>query len=84
MGMEASTHTKRKIATAAADGEDDKRDSESRGTKRKFELDQEQILQNTKDERAKARKAIDDENVPLPSPYQSPIISTYRTAKTTL
>ncbi|KAL8907825.1 MAG: hypothetical protein Q9171_005694 [Xanthocarpia ochracea] len=62
MGMEASTHTKRKTATAAADDEDDRRESESRGTKRKFELDEDQILQNTKDERAKARKAIDDEN----------------------
>lgn len=36
---------------------------ESRGSKRKFELDEEEMLKNAKHERAKARKAIDDEKV---------------------
>ncbi|KAL8798410.1 MAG: hypothetical protein Q9200_007780, partial [Gallowayella weberi] len=42
--------------------EEERKDRGARGIKRKFELDEEQMLQNAKDERAKARKAIDDEN----------------------
>ena len=36
---------------------------ESRGVKRKFELNEEEMLKNGKEERAKARKALDDEKV---------------------
>lgn len=36
---------------------------EGRGPKRKFELDEAEMLQNAKDERAKARKALDEEKV---------------------
>ncbi|KAL8801894.1 MAG: hypothetical protein Q9182_004183 [Xanthomendoza sp. 2 TL-2023] len=42
--------------------EEERKDRGARAVKRKFELDEEQMLQNAKDERAKARKAIDDEN----------------------
>lgn len=34
-----------------------------RGEKRKFELDEEELLRIAQEERSKARKAIDDENV---------------------
>ena len=34
-----------------------------RGVKRKFELDEEEMLRNAKEERGRARKAIDDEKV---------------------
>lgn len=37
--------------------------SESRGVKRKFELDEDEILKNAQEERAKARKALDEEKV---------------------
>ena len=36
---------------------------EGRGVKRKFELDEEEMLKNAKEERLKARKALDDEKV---------------------
>ena len=39
---------------------------EGRGVKRKFELDEEEMLKNAKEERAKARKALDDEKVFYP------------------
>ena len=41
--------------------------NEGRGTKRKFELDEEEMLKNAKEERVKARKALDEEKV-LPFP----------------
>ena len=34
-----------------------------RGVKRKFELDEEEMLRNAREERQRARKAIDDEKV---------------------
>lgn len=37
--------------------------SEGRGVKRKFELDEDEMLKNAKEERAKARKALDEEKV---------------------
>ena len=37
--------------------------NEGRGVKRKFELDEDEMLKNAKDERAKARKALDEEKV---------------------
>lgn len=36
---------------------------EGRGVKRKFELDEDEMLKNAKDERAKARKELDEEKV---------------------
>lgn len=36
---------------------------EGRGVKRKFELDEDEMLKNSNDERAKARKALDEEKV---------------------
>ena len=36
---------------------------EGRGVKRKFELDEDELLKNAKEERAKARKALDEEKV---------------------
>jgi hypothetical protein len=38
-----------------------------RGEKRKFELDEDELLRIARDERNKARKAIDDEKVHLPT-----------------
>lgn len=80
MGLEGSAHASQKKNNTTASTADDRRDGEGRGTKRKFELDEEQMLQNSKDERAKARKAIDEEKVralypqflpnhPIPYPY---------------
>ncbi|MCJ1384729.1 hypothetical protein MMC17_007847 [Xylographa soralifera] len=40
---------------------------EGRGVKRKFELDEEEMLKNAKEERLKARKALDDEKSAKPS-----------------
>ena len=37
--------------------------NQGRGVKRKFELDEDEMLKNAKDERAKARKALDEEKV---------------------
>ena len=36
---------------------------EGKGVKRKFELDEEEMLKNAKEERAKARKVLDEEKV---------------------
>ena len=36
---------------------------EGRGVKRKFELDEDEMLRNVREERAKARRVIDDEKV---------------------
>ena len=43
----------------------DREGGEGRGVKRKFELDEEEMLRNAKEERGRARKAIDDEKVGL-------------------
>ncbi|KAL9024776.1 MAG: hypothetical protein Q9180_007811 [Flavoplaca navasiana] len=61
MGLEGSTHGTQRKNNNTNSTVNNGRDTEGRGTKRKFELDEEQILQNAKDERAKARKAIDEE-----------------------
>ncbi|KAL8883656.1 MAG: hypothetical protein Q9215_008109, partial [Flavoplaca cf. flavocitrina] len=61
MGLGGSTHGTQRKNNSTTPTMNDGRDTEGRGTKRKFELDEEQILQNSKDERAKARKAIDEE-----------------------
>ena len=41
----------------------DREGGEGRGVKRKFELDEEEMLRNAKEERGRARKAIDEEKV---------------------
>ncbi|KAL9592847.1 MAG: hypothetical protein Q9179_006317, partial [Wetmoreana sp. 5 TL-2023] len=40
---------------------DDRKEGEGRGVKRKFELDAKELLKNAQDERAKARRAIEEE-----------------------
>lgn len=60
MGLEGGPQKK-----SAVDSEKDREESivESKGVKRKFELDEKEMLKNAKEERAKARKALDDEKV---------------------
>lgn len=50
-------------AAAAAGGEKDAAAEGKRGEKRKFALDEEEVSRNAESERAKARKAIEDEKV---------------------
>ena len=38
----------------------------ARGEKRKFSIDEDEVLRIASSERSKARRAIDDEKVPLP------------------
>lgn len=68
MGMEGGAK-KVMDGTTAGKGEEPTQNGE-RGTKRKFELDEEEMLKNAREERAKARKAMDAERV-LPIPFQS-------------
>ncbi|KAL8727018.1 MAG: hypothetical protein Q9166_006316 [cf. Caloplaca sp. 2 TL-2023] len=88
MGLEGASQKSQSNTDLAK--EDNKRDTEGRGVKRKFELDEEQMLQNAKEERAKARKAIDDEKsskATLPSfwvPALTPSTSTPRPTTTPL
>ena len=49
-----STATGREVPEVAKEG---------RGVKRKFELDEEEMLKNAQEERAKARTALDQEKV---------------------
>lgn len=60
MGLEGAPQKK-----STVDSEKDREESivESKGVKRKFELDETEMLKNAKEERAKARKALDDEKV---------------------
>lgn len=60
MGLEGAPQKKSPV-----DSEKDREESivESKGVKRKFELDETEMLKNAKEERAKARKALDDEKV---------------------
>ncbi len=59
MGLEGNAKATRK--TNAHDEEEVR--VEGRGVKRKFELDEDEMLKNAKEERAKARKILDDEKV---------------------
>lgn len=63
MGLEGGA----KKSGKASASEQVERD-EGRGVKRKFELDEDEMLKNAKDERAKARKALDDEKVQIKWP----------------
>ena len=64
MGMEggAKKEPKENEARKEEDGIDKKN---GRGIKRKFELDEDEMLKNAMEERAKARKALDEEKVQL-------------------
>lgn len=44
-------------------GEDREHEQETRGVKRKFEIDEDEMLRNAKAERARARQALDEEKV---------------------
>ena len=62
MGLEgAAKRTSEDRGSARNDNGDT--ESEGRGVKRKFELDEDEMLKNAKEERAKARKALDEEKV---------------------
>ncbi len=58
MGMEGGGKKEGRIAAS-----EEVERKEGRGVKRKFELDEDEMLKNAKEERAKARKALDEEKV---------------------
>ena len=60
----------------------DREGGEGRGVKRKFELDEEEMLKNAKEERRRARKAIDDEKVGRYSPSRSITLNTHTGGQT--
>ena len=66
MGLEAKVGSTGKKIVGRSDGkifvEEDAIDGK-RGEKRKFELDEDELLRIAREERTKARKAIDDEKV---------------------
>lgn len=62
MGLEGGAKKKKPSGNTKNDSLAEKED---RGVKRKFELDEEEMLKNAKEERAKARKALDEEKVRL-------------------
>ncbi|MCJ1354450.1 MAG: hypothetical protein MMC33_004439 [Icmadophila ericetorum] len=78
MGLEGGDKKKKKLN---GNPTDDSLEKEGRGLKRKFELDEEEMLKNAKEERAKARKVLDEEKsskASLPSfwvPSQTPTTS---------
>lgn len=61
MGMEGGA--KKSGNGGGAGKEEEAARNGERGTKRKFELDEEEMLKNAREERAKARKAMDEEKV---------------------
>lgn len=74
MGMEGGA--KKNAIGSGAGKEEEAVQSGERGTKRKFELDEEEMLKNSREERAKARKAMDEEKVYHPLEYLPPVCST--------
>ena len=50
---------------------------EVRGVKRKFELDEAEMLKNAKEERARARRSIDEEKACLSYPRYSPVLKPF-------
>ncbi|KAL9008895.1 MAG: hypothetical protein Q9173_006029, partial [Seirophora scorigena] len=62
MGLEGDHHHRNGSVTASASTEKKEMEKGKGGVKRKFELDEADIQDNAKAERAKARKAIDPEN----------------------
>lgn len=63
MGLVGAAKATGKTNGPAKSNGDEEERAEGRGVKRKFELDEEELLKNAKEERAKARKALDDEKV---------------------
>lgn len=61
MGMEGSNKKVQRQIPAESPGEP--HHPEQRGVKRKFQLDAEEVLRNSRADRAKARGAIDEEKV---------------------
>ena len=72
MGLEGG-EKKKNNGTSGISEEIRGRDREGKGVKRKFELDEEEMLKNAKEERAKARKVLEEEKVQLTPliPYNS-------------
>lgn len=64
MGLEGGA---KKVVKSYGPAVDEIARSEGRGVKRKFKLDEDEMLKNAKEERAKARKSLDDEKVTLQS-----------------
>ena len=60
MGMEGGGKKEGKISTS-----EEVERTEGRGVKRKFELDEDEMLKIAREERAKARKTLDEEKVQL-------------------
>ena len=56
MGLDGEKNTRPMGSGANQDPE-----SEKRGVKRKFEIDEEEMLKNAKNDRAKARKELDEQ-----------------------
>ena len=63
MGLESGAKTGGRITRAVVGNGEESSRAEGRGVKRKFELDEDEMLKNAREERAKARKALDDEKV---------------------
>ena len=63
MGLEGGEKKKNRAIGARVGKDEELEQAEGRGVKRKFELDEDEMLKNAKEERAKARKALDDEKV---------------------
>ena len=61
MGMEGTNQKRKREIPSESPGEPDSH--LPRGSKRKFQLDQDEILANDKVERARARDALDEEKV---------------------
>lgn len=65
MGLEGGMEKQGGKAVGDKDGETERKGD--RGSKRKFELDEEEMLKNARVERAKARKVLDEEKVCTPA-----------------
>lgn len=65
MGLEGGMKKQGGKAVGDKDGETERKGD--RGSKRKFELDEEEMLKNARAERAKARKVLDEEKVCIPA-----------------
>ena len=70
MGLEGSSGTNKARTTSRDGGDEAEAETTAtiRGIKRKFQLDEAELLKAAKEERVKARKWLDAEKVPNPSP----------------
>lgn len=80
MGLEGGA---KKTDRTNGNGEEVER-NEGRGVKRKFELDEGEMLKNAKEERAKARKALDEEKVHFRCSMYLQVANPIQSAKPTL